>query len=62
MTFLFKTLFFFFNCKLIYIESLARVETLSLSGNISRFFVDKFLIQWKQLEIYYNTEYQGRLV
>ena len=31
----------------IYIESWARVKTLSLSGKILRFIVGRFLVQWK---------------
>ena len=34
----------------IYIESWARVKTLSLSGRILRFFVGRFLVQWRGLE------------
>ena len=34
----------------IYIESWARVKTLSLSGKILRFIVGRFLVQWKGLE------------
>lgn len=34
----------------IYIESWARVKTLSLSGKILRFFAGRFLVQWRGLE------------
>lgn len=34
----------------IYIESWARVKTLSLSGKILRFMVGRFLVQWRGLE------------
>ncbi|KIK67360.1 glycosyltransferase family 1 protein [Collybiopsis luxurians FD-317 M1] len=32
-----------------YIESFARVNTLSLSGKLLRFLVDRFIVQWPQL-------------
>jgi len=35
--------------QLIYIESLARVKSLSLSGKILRIFVDRFFVQWTGL-------------
>ncbi|WWC94670.1 hypothetical protein V866_001518 [Kwoniella sp. B9012] len=34
--------------KIIYIESFARVRSLSLSGKLVRPFVDKFLVQWPE--------------
>ncbi|WVW85957.1 hypothetical protein I302_107995 [Kwoniella bestiolae CBS 10118] len=34
--------------KIIYIESFARVKSLSLSGKLVRPFVDKFLVQWPE--------------
>ncbi|RIA85823.1 Glycosyltransferase Family 1 protein [Glomus cerebriforme] len=49
--------------KLIYIESFARVKTLSLTGKLLYRFVDKFLVQWSYLlEKYPNAEYKGILV
>ena len=38
---------------LVYVESIARVETLSLSGKIARRCVDHFLVQWPQLAAKY---------
>ncbi|KAN0091101.1 glycosyltransferase family 1 protein [Tylopilus felleus] len=35
--------------KTIYVESYARVQSLSLSGKILRYFVDRFLVQWPAL-------------
>ncbi|KAF8554159.1 glycosyltransferase family 1 protein [Imleria badia] len=35
--------------KMIYVESYARVQSLSLSGKILRYFVDRFLVQWPTL-------------
>lgn len=47
----------------IYIESICRVETLSLSAKILYYFADQILVQWKQLEIKYpRTLYIGKLV
>lgn len=34
----------------IYVESWARVKRLSLSGRLLEFVVDRFLVQWPQLE------------
>ncbi|WRT70409.1 uncharacterized protein IL334_007407 [Kwoniella shivajii] len=34
--------------KIIYVESLARVKSLSLSGKLVRPFVDKFIVQWPE--------------
>jgi len=48
---------------IIYIESLTRVNELSLSGKIIYFFADNFLVQWPQLEAKYKrAKYQGKLV
>lgn len=49
----------------IFIESWARVKTLSLSGRILKFFVDRFIVQWPQLVREYGSdavEYIGPLV
>ncbi|OAP54341.1 hypothetical protein AYL99_11442 [Fonsecaea erecta] len=50
----------------IFIESWARVKTLSLSGGLLRPFVHRFLVQWPQLAeqqgIVRNVEYVGGLV
>lgn len=32
--------------RIIYVESFARVKSLSLSGKILRYFVDTFVVQW----------------
>lgn len=37
-------------CKTIYAESFARVKNLSLSGKILSRIVDRFLVQWEELE------------
>lgn len=37
-------------CKTMYVESFARVKTLSLSGKILLRIVDRFVVQWEELE------------
>lgn len=50
-------------CRTIYVESFARVKTLSLSGKLLVRVVDRFLVQWKELEGYGGrAEYGGILV
>lgn len=49
----------------VFIESWARVKTLSLSGRILKFFVDRFVVQWPELVQAYgadSVEYIGPLV
>jgi beta-1,4-N-acetylglucosaminyltransferase len=47
---------------IIYVESIARVQSLSLSGRIMIHFVDHFLVQWPQLASKYpRARYIGRL-
>lgn len=49
--------------KVIYIESLAKVKTLSMTGKVMYPFVDKFYVQWEELaEKYPKAEYLGRLI
>lgn len=49
--------------KIVFVESICRVETLSLSGKILRFLPVEILVQWPQLtEIYPKTQYIGRLI
>ncbi|KIJ40935.1 glycosyltransferase family 1 protein [Sphaerobolus stellatus SS14] len=49
--------------RLIYVESFARVDSLSLSGRILRPFVDRFLVQWPELlKDGGRGEYRGWLV
>eukprot|EP00188_Purpureofilum_apyrenoidigerum_P003665 Plantae.Rhodophyta-Purpureofilum_apyrenoidigerum.ctg3892.p1 GENE.Plantae.Rhodophyta-Purpureofilum_apyrenoidigerum.ctg3892~~Plantae.Rhodophyta-Purpureofilum_apyrenoidigerum.ctg3892.p1 ORF type:complete len:254 (+),score=31.55 Plantae.Rhodophyta-Purpureofilum_apyrenoidigerum.ctg3892:384-1145(+) len=50
-------------CSTIYVESVARVETLSLSGQILYPIVKRFIVQWPQLRAKYPlAEHYGRLV
>lgn len=52
-----------FGAKVIYIESLAKTQTLSKTGNNVYKIADKFYVQWKSLEKKYEkAEYLGRLI
>ena len=47
----------------VYIESICRVEHLSLSGKLLYYFADRLLVQWPQLqERYPRTHYIGRIM
>ncbi|KAL5253966.1 hypothetical protein ACHWQZ_G013658 [Mnemiopsis leidyi] len=48
--------------KIVYVESICRVNTLSLSAKILVFFADHVLVQWPQLASSYRCKYIGRLV
>lgn len=53
----------FCNTRIIYIESLARVRGLSLSGRLIMPIADRFLVQWKPLaEKYHRADYYGILI
>lgn len=53
---------YFSNSVIIFIESICRVKTLSLSGHIMSFFADEMLVQWPELQKKYpQTKYVGRL-
>lgn len=48
---------------IVYVESICRVETLSLSGKILRHFSDYLIVQWPALkEKYPKSVYLGRIV
>lgn len=47
--------------KIIYIESLARVKKLSISGKLLRPISDRFIVQWEPL-LFGRLEYHGILV
>jgi beta-1,4-N-acetylglucosaminyltransferase len=50
------------NSKIVFVESICRVKTLSLSGKILLLFADVVLVQWPKLkELYRRTTYIGRL-
>jgi beta-1,4-N-acetylglucosaminyltransferase len=44
-----------------YVESFARVRSLSLTGKILRFFVDKFIVQWNE-NVVRGAHFQGWLI
>ena len=49
--------------KVIYIESLAKVNSLSITGKMIYPFANKFYVQWESLEKKYKkAEYLGRLM
>ena len=49
--------------RIIYIESLARVKQLSVSGLLILPIADRFIVQWKQLAVRYKrAEYYGILI
>ena len=49
-------------CRLVYVESIARVDTLSLSGKILYKIADQFFVQWPQLQAKYpRALFVGRL-
>ncbi|RLV91470.1 UDP-N-acetylglucosamine transferase subunit ALG14 [Spathaspora sp. JA1] len=51
------------NTKIIYIESLARVNKLSLSGSLLLPICDRFIVQWEPLYLKYKrVEYYGILI
>ncbi|XP_030809806.1 UDP-N-acetylglucosamine transferase subunit ALG14 homolog [Camarhynchus parvulus] len=48
---------------IVYVESICRVETLSLSGKILYYFSDYFIVQWPNLKKKYpKSVYLGRIV
>jgi len=49
--------------KVIWIDSIANVEWISLSGRMVRHIADLFLVQWPELaERYSNVEYVGAAI
>lgn len=49
--------------KVIWIDSIANVERLSMSGRMVRYFADLFLTQWPELTLKYrNIEYVGAIL
>lgn len=52
-----------FGAKIIWIDSISQMETLSVSGKLIRPFADLFFVQWPELErLYPNVRYAGELV
>ena len=50
-------------CKIIFVESLCRVKTLSLTGKILQYLADESLVQWPELvQKYPRTKYIGKFL
>jgi len=50
-------------CTIVYVESVCRVTSLSLTARLASPFVNKILVQWPELaEAYSNTTYIGRFL
>lgn len=65
VAFVLKVFFINTACKIVFIESYCRVQTISLSGKILQRFVDSFVVQWPQLlqaTGTSKTHYFGRLL
>ncbi|XP_053607260.1 UDP-N-acetylglucosamine transferase subunit ALG14 homolog [Plodia interpunctella] len=61
LAFLLRCLFIL-DCRIIFVESVCRVRTLSLTGKILQFFADIFVVQWPQLRnVCFRAKYFGRL-
>lgn len=53
----------FYSTRIVFVESLCRVKSLSLSGKILYYFADRILVQWPELvKRYPGVEYIGRIV
>ena len=51
------------HCKIVFVESLCRVQTLSLTGKILQYFADEVLVQWPDLALKYpRTKYIGKFL
>ncbi|KPJ66649.1 MAG: hypothetical protein AMJ43_07410 [Coxiella sp. DG_40] len=52
-----------FGARIVWVDSIANIEVLSLSGRLVRSFADLFLTQWLELANHYNNvEYVGTIV
>lgn len=47
------------NCKIVYIESFARVDSPSLTGKLLYNFADLFIVQWKDMLVKYPKSILG---
>lgn len=53
---------FLIDCRIVFIESICRVRTLSLTGKILQYFADIVVVQWPQLrDVCFRAKYFGRL-
>jgi hypothetical protein len=52
-----------FGAKAVWLDSIANVDKMSLSGMVTRPFVDLCIVQWpKHVEKYKNVEYWGKVI
>ena len=47
------------NCKIVYIESFARVDSPSMTGKLLYNFADLFIVQWKDMLVKYPKSVLG---
>lgn len=53
---------FLLDCRIIFVESICRVRTFSLSGKILQYFADIIVVQWPSLrDVCFRAKYFGRL-
>ncbi|CAD0199394.1 unnamed protein product [Chrysodeixis includens] len=53
---------FLLDCRIVFIESICRVRTLSLTGKILQYFADIMIVQWPNMtETCFRAKYFGRL-
>ncbi len=54
---------FLFGCKIIYIETITRIDRPSLTGKLMYYLANHFYYQWKELAIYFpRGQYCGPLI
>ncbi len=54
---------FLFGCKIIYIETITRIDRPSLTGKLMYYLANNFYYQWKELAIYFpRGQYCGPLI
>jgi UDP-N-acetylglucosamine:LPS N-acetylglucosamine transferase len=51
-----------FGAKIVWVDSIANVEKLSMSGRLIRPFADLILSQWPEVAACFNVEYAGAVV
>ena len=57
------TRLYLLRCKILFVESFARVKKLSLSGRIMYYFADRFIVHWPGLiKKYPKADYAGKLL
>lgn len=53
---------FLLDCRIVFVESICRVRTMSLTGKILQYFADIIIVQWPQLrDVCFRAKYFGRL-